>query len=244
LAGMSCHASVLAGGGHSPHPPHAHGEEELLIPLTGEVELLIADSATDPTPLVERLGPHGFVYYPAGQHHTIRNPSAGAVGYLMFKWHASSSSGPNSGPLLATRICRYGDMVDSTPSASFHTQRVVEGPTAHLRKLHSHVTTLQPGGGYAPHVDGYDVAIVTLSGTLETLGQRVEPGSVIYYAAGESHGMRNVGTDAARYLVFEFHSPGVDAFRDRASGYGALPDRVLRVGRRLAGRVWRRLRSR
>jgi mannose-6-phosphate isomerase-like protein (cupin superfamily) len=242
LAGMSCHASVLAGGGHSPHPPHAHRDEELLIPLTGEVELVIADSPTDPSPRVERLTPDGFVYYPAGQHHTIRNTAAGAVGYLMFKWQASASSGPNTEPLLTTRICRYGDLVDSTPSASFHTQRVVEGPTTYLRRLHAHVTTLQPGGGYAPHVDGYDVAIVTLSGTLETLGQSVGPGSVIYYAAGESHGMRNVGTGAARYLVFEFHSPGVDAVRDLASRYGALPGRVLRVGKRMARLIWRRLR--
>ena len=242
LADMSCHASVLTGGGHSPHPPHAHREEELLIPLTGDVELVIAESPTDPTPRVERLDPNGFVYYPAGQHHTIRNPSTVAVGYLMFKWHASSSSGPNSVPPLTTSICRYGDVVDSTPAASFHTQRVFEGPTSYLRKLHAHVTTLQPGAGYAPHVDGYDVAIVTLSGTLETLGQRVEPRSVIYYSAGESHGMRNVGTEVARYLVFEFHSPGVDAFRDRASGYGVLPDRVVRAGKRVARGIWRRLR--
>lgn len=30
--------------------------------------------------------------------------------------------------------------------------------------------------------------------------------SVIYYQAGEPHGMRNVGRQPARYLVFEFHA--------------------------------------
>jgi hypothetical protein len=29
---------------------------------------------------------------------------------------------------------------------------------------------------------------------------------VIYYSAGESHGLRNIGSEPARYLVFEFHS--------------------------------------
>jgi hypothetical protein len=50
---MSCHASVLVGG-HSPHPPHTHREEELLIPLHGEAEIVIATSPTDPSPRVDR----------------------------------------------------------------------------------------------------------------------------------------------------------------------------------------------
>jgi hypothetical protein len=67
---------------------------------------------------------------------------------------------------------------------------------------------MQPGGGYAPHVDAYDVAILVLEGTVETLGQTCGPNTVIFYAAGESHGMRNVGPIPARYIVWEFHAPG------------------------------------
>jgi mannose-6-phosphate isomerase-like protein (cupin superfamily) len=78
LADMSCHASVL-GEGHSPHPPHAHREEELLIPLHGEAELRIADGPSDTAPRIERLHPGSFVYYPAWQHHTIRNPGTSPV---------------------------------------------------------------------------------------------------------------------------------------------------------------------
>ena len=52
-----------------------------------------------------------------------------------------------------------------------------------------------------------DVVIVVLSGKVETLGRIVEPYGVIYYAAGEPHGMRNAGDGVARYLVFEFHAP-------------------------------------
>jgi hypothetical protein len=44
-----------------------------------------------------------------------------------------------------------------------------------------------------------------LEGTLETLGTKVGQDSVIFYAAGEPHGMRNVGDVPAVYLVFEFH---------------------------------------
>ncbi len=69
---------------------------------------------------------------------------------------------------------------------------------------------LQPGAGYEPHADPYDVAILLLSGTVETLDRTLTAPGVIYYCAGEPHGMRNVGQDPARYLVFEFH-PGAAA---------------------------------
>jgi redox-sensitive bicupin YhaK (pirin superfamily) len=65
---------------------------------------------------------------------------------------------------------------------------------------------MQPGAGYAPHVDDYDVAIIVLSGKVETVGQIVKPHGVIYYSAGEPHGLRNVGDSSAQYLVFEFHA--------------------------------------
>jgi mannose-6-phosphate isomerase-like protein (cupin superfamily) len=42
---------------------------------------------------------------------------------------------------------------------------------------------------------------------VETLGKTLGPGGSVYYAAGQSHGMRNVGKEAAKYLEFEFHGP-------------------------------------
>jgi hypothetical protein len=122
-------------------------------------------------------------------------------------------------------------------------RRLFEGPTAYLGKLHAHVTTLQPGAGYAPHVDAYDVAILTLAGTVETLGERVGPQSVIYYGAGELHGMRNVGPEVARYLVFEFHAPGVGSLTP-APFHRRYAARALRVSKRLARAIVRRVRGR
>jgi hypothetical protein len=49
------------------------------------------------------------------------------------------------------------------------------------------------------------VAIIVLEGEVESLGKRVRPHSVIFYGAGEPHGMRNPGGSIARYAVFEFH---------------------------------------
>lgn len=234
FAEMSCHASVLPAG-ETPHPPHIHSEEELLIPLVGDVDLVIAESPADPSPTVHRARPGSFAYYPTGQHHTIRNSGDSAVAYLMFKWRASGSGGDTP---LATRIWDYSTIAAPPAARPFWTHRIFEAPTLWLRKLHAHLTVLKPGGGYEPHVDGYDVAIVLLSGVVETIGRTVEPLSVIYYAAGEPHGIRNVGTKEARYLVFEFHGAGVDALP--APMPWSL--RTIRFAKRLARPLWKYVR--
>jgi mannose-6-phosphate isomerase-like protein (cupin superfamily) len=237
LSEMGCHASVLVPG-HSPHPPHAHREEELLIPLHGEAELVIAASPTDPSPRLERVRPGSFVYYPAWQHHTIRNPGTSPIAYLMFKWDAATYD--EASP-LATGIFNYPAADGAGSTAPFQTRLLFEGPTGCLGKLHAHYSVAQPGGGYAPHVDAHDVAIVMLSGTVETLGQQVGPRSVIYYAAGESHGMRNTGTEPARYLVFEFHAPGQSEPRVPPPMHRHVAGALMRLGKRVARPVWRRL---
>jgi len=82
---------------------------------------------------------------------------------------------------------------------------IFDSSTGYLPKLHSHMTNLQSGAGYPPHADAHDVATLLLEGTVETLGQRVESQGLIFYTAGEPHGMKNVGNTMASYLVFEFH---------------------------------------
>jgi len=224
VEGLSCHASVLSPG-HSPHPPHAHEEEELLIALQGEAELIIADSPSPDNARTERLNPGSFIYYPAGQHHTIRNAGVSPITYLMFKWRGN---GVGKGNPAGTRIFHFGD-VPADNVKPFHTRPIFEHSTAHLGKLHAHFTTMQPGAGYAPHVDDYDVAIVMLSGKIETLGRTVEPHGVIYYSAGEPHGLRNVGDQPAQYLVFEFHALRGAARRRRRPKRKTVRKRVAEI---------------
>jgi len=239
FAEMSSHASVLKPG-HVPHPPDWHVEEEVIIPLYGQPEVVIANALDDPDPRIERVERGSIVYYPGGQHHTIRAAGSTAAAYLIFKWRARATQHSTGVPRVPTSIWRNVDKEAVDPSTPIHMRRLFEGPTTFLGKLHAHVTTLQPGAGYEPHVDAYDVAIFTLSGTVETLGERVGPDTVIYYAAGEPHGMRNVGSGVARYLVFEFHAPGLVAITGR-SYYRRQAGRVLRAGKRLARAVLRRV---
>jgi MoaA/NifB/PqqE/SkfB family radical SAM enzyme/uncharacterized cupin superfamily protein len=202
MRNLSCHVSVLVQG-HSPHPPHTHKEEELLLVLDGEVEIIIPDGLSPDDFQRRRLKRGEFVYYPASFAHSLKTVSEAPANYLMYKWNAHRRRNK-----AVLKFCRYSVLESSGRSevgAGFRPHLLFEGPTNFLKKLHCHISTLSPQAGYDPHADDYDVSIVILEGEVETLGKRVGPNSVIFYAAGEPHGMYNPGEVTARYIVFEFH---------------------------------------
>lgn len=198
---MNCHVSVLSPG-FSPHLPHSHADEEILIVLDGEAELIISGSDSVENARVEKVTAGSFIYYPAWQYHTIRNSSNSPVTYLMFKWTNSENNKEQISPIQLFNITALYPEREKL----FSTNKLFENKTCYLDKLHCHLTTLKPGGGYKAHKDKYDVAIVTFSGELKTLGKVIKPYSVIYYPAGKKHGMQNASNITAKYIVFEFHS--------------------------------------
>jgi mannose-6-phosphate isomerase-like protein (cupin superfamily) len=202
VSDLSCHISALAPGS-SPHPPHRHPEEEILLVLHGEVDLVLPDRPPADGGPRERLRRGQLAYYPSEYPHTLEVSGDEPANYLMFKWRMPAAS--------ASDRLRPGihDLLAPPPGGvapeGVEARIVFEGATAWLRRPNCHVTTLAPGAGYEPHLDAYDVAIVTLHGEVETLGRRIGPDHVVFYAAGEPHGMRNPGEAPARYAVFELH---------------------------------------
>ena len=209
---LSCHVSVLSTG-ESPHPPHAHDDEEILILLKGEVDLILPEAAKENRR--KRLKPGQFVYYPAHFLHTLQTVSQDPANYLMFKWHGKKAE--TDSPLAFGQFDTFERQEGSGAEDGFRARLLFEGPTAYLRKLHCHASTLVPGSGYEAHIDAYDVGIIVLEGEIETLGERVSQGA-IFYRAGEPHGIRNPGSAIAKYVVFEFHGNQV------ASGESTFPD--------------------
>jgi len=230
MQSLSCHVSVLTHE-HCPHSPHRHKEEELLLLLAGEVDLILPDEQAPKRDQHKRLKPGQFVYYPAHFAHTLQTVSEDPANYLMFKWHTDSME--TDSPLAFGHFDMFDPAVDSEVEDGFCPRLVFEGPTACLRKLHCHTSTLTPRAGYDPHIDAYDVAIIVLEGEVETLGERVGPHSVIFYAAGEPHGMRNPGDAVAKYVVFEFHG-------SQAPLADALPLPPSLLAKLIDPRCWKR----
>jgi quercetin dioxygenase-like cupin family protein len=87
----------------------------------------------------------------------------------------------------------------------------LRAPTATLRELEVHVTTLDPGlASHAPHRHPNEELVLVKEGSVEALVQgewrRLGPGSVIFNASNELHGIRSVGPGPATYFVVNWTS--------------------------------------
>lgn len=198
---LECHYSILMPG-FSPHPPHVHVDEEILVVMSGAAELVVAGSVRDSNPKILAAPAGTAIYYPPYQHHTIRNVSEEPVRYAMLKWKSPAISADKH---LPTRFFpatwREADIFKGPVSM----RTVFEGPSAFLGKLHAHVTRIFPGAGYEAHRDEHDVSIFLIEGEVAVLGKSIVAPAVIFLPAGHLHGMRALGTEPAKYVVWEFH---------------------------------------
>ncbi len=84
--------------------------------------------------------------------------------------------------------------------------------TATLDELELHVTTLSPGEtSHAPHRHANEELVIVKEGSVEALvggeWKKAGPGSVIFNASNQLHGLRNLGSLPATYHVINWSPP-------------------------------------
>jgi mannose-6-phosphate isomerase-like protein (cupin superfamily) len=77
---LECHITTL-NPGETPHPPHKHPDEELVIVKEGTVESLVNG-------VTRRVGPGSVIFQASNQMHSIRNVSDGPATYHVIKWNS------------------------------------------------------------------------------------------------------------------------------------------------------------
>ena len=116
-------------------------------------------------------------------------------------------------PVLGSAVFDW-NTIPAKPSPVGSVRSFFKAPTATLDQLEVHVTTLNPGmASHPPHQHANEELVIIREGTVEALVQgewkRVGPGSVIFNASNQLHGLRNVGTGPATYHVINWSSPGM-----------------------------------
>ena len=104
--------------------------------------------------------------------------------------------------------------IPAKPTKTGSSRQFFRAPTATLDELECHVTTLNPGESpHPPHQHPDEELIILKEGTVEALVngelKRVGPGSVIFQASNQLHGLKNVGDGPATYHVIRWNSPGM-----------------------------------
>jgi quercetin dioxygenase-like cupin family protein len=111
-------------------------------------------------------------------------PPKAPVGSAVFAWDAL--------PVKPTKVGARRDVFD--------------GPTATLANLECHVTTVNPGEApHAAHRHADEELLFVKEGTIEVtingVVRQAGPGSVVFFAANDLHGLRNTGSTPATYYV-------------------------------------------
>jgi quercetin dioxygenase-like cupin family protein len=129
-----------------------------------------------------------------------------AAAALLFSVPARASAQQHAAmPVLRSTVFP-ADSARSRRTRSPVQRSLVDTATAILAKLEMHETTLQPGESpHAPHRHAHEEIMIVRSGTVEAyqngVTHKAGPGSVIFMASNELHGLRNAGTEPATYLV-------------------------------------------
>ena len=77
---LECHVTTL-NPGETPHPPHKHPDEEIVIIKEGTVESLVNGQT-------RRVGPGSVIFQASNQMHSIRNVGDGPATYHVIKWNS------------------------------------------------------------------------------------------------------------------------------------------------------------
>jgi len=121
---------------------------------------------------------------------------------------ASAQSAPAPKAPVASAVFAW-DALAVRPTKVGARRDVLDGPTRTLANLECHVTTVNPGEApHAAHRHPDEEMLFVKEGTIEVtingVAQPAGPGSVVFFASGDLHGIRNTGTVPATYYVLRF----------------------------------------
>ena len=116
-----------------------------------------------------------------------------------------------SAPSILSSAVFDWQSIPAKPTQTGDVRSFFKAPTATLDELELHVTTLKPGVmSHPPHQHPNEELVIIKEGTVEALingeWRRTGPGSVIFNASNQLHGLRNVGSGPATYHVINWRS--------------------------------------
>lgn len=185
--------------GLAPHAPHQHPDEELMVLKEGTVEALVGGKTV-------RVGPGSVIFQASNQLHGLRNVGDVPATYHVFRWKSGAPREAKN--LLPSTAFEWGAM-KATKEKYGARRQLVQSPTATLAELESHVTTLDARQATGePHRHSEEALLIVKEGTVEVLynnvWRRVGPGSVVFEASNQLHGVRNAGETRATYHVIKW----------------------------------------
>ncbi len=192
--------------GKTPHAPHFHPWEEILILKEGSLEVSI-NGETRPA------AAGAVIFFAANDPHTVVNASGAPATYYVINFHAAAAHGVRGEPAAdwapADRLrSSVVDWDQGTLKEGTHDSRriFIDSATVTLTSLKVHATTAAARRYPVRHGGHLNLLLVivkegVVESTLDGVTHLVGPGSLIVLAPGAVQTIRNPGDTPATYYV-------------------------------------------
>jgi quercetin dioxygenase-like cupin family protein len=202
LQNLEIHTTTL-NPGQTSHPPHRHGNEEMIILLEGTLEVVLG-GVTPENGRVETVGPGSVFFFAANQYHNVENKGDKPATYVVINFRTAATprtppDGTPSDPVpngkLKSGIYDWAKMKAQPLRQPQDTLRdVFLSPTTTLTSLECDVFTAMGPIFYAPGSVPAEELIVVKSGKLDvTINGKTErgtPASVIFLTINDGHSIK------------------------------------------------------
>jgi quercetin dioxygenase-like cupin family protein len=143
---------------------------------------------------------------------SMNKPSIAALAFFGGLAASRAASPPPPTPTILGPSAVTWEQIEGAAGKG-NSRPIFRAPTATLDELEMHVTHLPAGKEpHPPHKHPEEELVILKEGTLEALQdgktKRLGPGSVLFQASNQVHGVRNVGDGPATYYVVRWASPG------------------------------------
>lgn len=199
LSVLECRIATLNPGADVP-PAAPSSRDSLLIVREGRIEVTL-----DGRPHV--AGPGSVFYFEPGDARSVRNSGHRRAVFWLVELAGPALPGDPS-PSRRSAFFDWEKLpVVATGTGS--SRAVFRSPAATLRELSVDAATVAAGeAAHAAHRHADEELVLVRDGTLEaTVGgvaHRAPAGSVLFFASGDLHGLRNAGDTAVTYFVLRF----------------------------------------
>lgn len=177
------------------------GDREMLL-LILEGALQMESKGSD-----EILKERSIAWIPGNERFKIV-PQKSSVSVYLISWQVENSPKGLAEANLEPKIFHYEGM-DFEETSKGGRRQVMREETETLRELEMHITTLNEGEkSHDPHVHADEEIILILQGTVAEHINGTEyhlgPGSLVFLAAYDPHGIRNVGSGDCEYYAIRW----------------------------------------
>jgi len=214
LASLDVFATTISKGKKFKAGSVSSGLEEMMILKEGKVRLNQGGQVT-------LLNAGTVILFPSGVNRDFESVGDDKVCFYTFRWKSTANHVPDPKINADQPIIYDWDKIEFKKTDKGGTRAILRMPTRSLNELEMHTTTLNEGlKSHAEHMHPDEEIILVRFGTVEesikgkpyVLG----PGSLIFLAPNDMHGIQNAGKGQCEYYAIRWITEKTESVKPKA----------------------------